>query len=166
MGPSALGVKHFLLPILPKPSHTQDWHSGLCPDLQASRRGLEETRIRHGLGPLKGITHGNTFSTREAGPGSQKFQAMSLQEQGGRQTTCRLARAQGRAGARLEERRAGTQCWVPGTVYSKHRAVENQNPFFQPTVSARSYNHLFENRPSIPTPAERLFFCSALSFLH
>lgn len=43
--------------------------------------GLEETRIRHGLGPRKGITHGNTFSTREAEPGSQKFQNMSLQWQ-------------------------------------------------------------------------------------
>lgn len=43
--------------------------------------GLEETRIRHGLGPWKGITRGNTFSTREAEPGSQKFQNMSLQWQ-------------------------------------------------------------------------------------
>ena len=50
--------------------------------------------------------------------------------------------------------------------YSKHCAVETQNPFVQPTVFARSFNHLFENRPSIPTPAERLFFCSAVSFLH
>lgn len=59
----------------------------------------------HGRASLMG-TH---FSTRKDRPGSQKFQDMSLQEQGGGQTICRLARAQGRAGARLEESRGGTQ---------------------------------------------------------
>ena len=45
------------------------------------RLGLEEARARHGMGPWKGITHGNTFRTREAELGSQTFQNMSLQWQ-------------------------------------------------------------------------------------
>lgn len=43
--------------------------------------GLEETRDQAWTRSMEGHHCGNTFSTREAEPGSQKFQNMSLQWQ-------------------------------------------------------------------------------------
>lgn len=83
MGASGLGVPSeqgciSFLPSSPSLSHTQDWYTGLCQDMQAWRQGLVETRSRYELRPLKGDTHGKIISTRETGPESQKSQDMSL----------------------------------------------------------------------------------------
>lgn len=61
-GASGIGVPSeqdsiSFLPSTPSLSHTQDWHTGLCPGVQAWRQGLVETRSRYELSPLKGDIH-------------------------------------------------------------------------------------------------------------
>lgn len=91
-------------------SHTQD-SAQICR-LRAGAGKDQKQRewpFRHGLGPMKGDTHGRAVSTRKAGPGRQESQDTSLREQRGRRTTCRACEAQSRTGAKSGEHRGGTQ---------------------------------------------------------
>lgn len=83
VGPSASGVPSEPNSISAFPSSPSPLTrtTGTQDSAQTCRLGLEEARIRDGLGPWKGVTHGNAFGTSEAEPESQKFQNTSLQWQ-------------------------------------------------------------------------------------